>query len=56
MVKSGQGAIAQLGERVNGIHEGGSAILPGSTNFISKFFAGVKSEGAWLARDASRFG
>ena len=26
------GAIAQLGERVNGIHEVGSSILPGSTN------------------------
>jgi hypothetical protein len=25
------GAIAQLGERVNGIHEVGSSILPGST-------------------------
>ena len=28
------GAIAQLGERVNGIHEVGSSILPGSTNFF----------------------
>ena len=27
------GAIAQLGERVNGIHEVGSSILPGSTIF-----------------------
>jgi hypothetical protein len=32
MVKFAQGAIAQLGERVNGIHEVGSSILPGSTN------------------------
>jgi hypothetical protein len=32
---SEQGAIAQLGERVNGIHEVGGSIPPGSTN-ISK--------------------
>ena len=30
------GAIAQLGERVNGIHEVGSSILPGSTTFLSR--------------------
>jgi hypothetical protein len=28
------GAIAQLGERVNGIHEVGGSIPPGSTNKI----------------------
>ncbi len=27
-----RGAIAQLGERVNGIHEVGGSIPPGSTN------------------------
>ena len=32
------GAIAQLGERVNGIHEVGSSILPGSTNFFTKLY------------------
>ena len=32
------GAIAQLGERVNGIHEVGSSILPGSTNPTSTAF------------------
>jgi hypothetical protein len=28
------GAIAQLGERVNGIHEVGGSIPPGSTSFL----------------------
>ena len=28
------GAIAQLGERVNGIHEVGGSIPPGSTRFL----------------------
>ncbi len=31
--KAGNGAIAQLGERVNGIHEVGGSIPPGSTKF-----------------------
>ena len=31
---SEQGAIAQLGERVNGIHEVGGSIPPGSTKFL----------------------
>ena len=31
------GAIAQLGERVNGIHEVGSSILPGSTTYQVQF-------------------
>jgi hypothetical protein len=29
-----EGAIAQLGERVNGIHEVGGSIPPGSTKFL----------------------
>jgi hypothetical protein len=32
---SDPGAIAQLGERVNGIHEVGGSIPPGSTKFIN---------------------
>lgn len=35
-IRGGCGAIAQLGERVNGIHEVGSSILPGSTKFGSR--------------------
>jgi hypothetical protein len=31
------GAIAQLGERVNGIHEVGGSIPPGSTKFPNNF-------------------
>ena len=36
------GAIAQLGERVNGIHEVGSSILPGSTIFFNRLFYPLK--------------
>jgi hypothetical protein len=32
-----EGAIAQLGERVNGIHEVGGSIPPGSTSFMKTF-------------------
>jgi hypothetical protein len=34
------GAIAQMGERVNGIHEVGGSIPPGSTTAYAKASAG----------------
>ena len=50
MVRFPQGAIAQLGERVNGIHEVGSSILLAPPISLVSY-AGARVNVAWLARD-----